>query len=426
MYEDEKESLFSFNRMNKYYLFPFLVPIVCFNTKWFSEPMKVNDGKVKIDNVSDENCHTYVFLYQMINSTSIIFAGLLYFVSYVRTKTDNKANIGNLFIERTFSNSSFLLRKKNSKIKDYILIFLMSLMITSYNILKGYQAKHPALEKRLYFLFFFTLINVFLFKKQIYSHQQFALGIALVGMIMIFTIFFVYQDYSKYQYIYDILLFFGSLIYSLYLVFVKYLSETRSYSPFYLLFIVGIISTVLTVIAYIIYSVITVGDLTYISNLFHCRDDMYVCFGNFYDYIIYYFLINAVLQMLIFLVCYYFSPEVFAISDIISPFMSFIYSTIKNKDTIIARIVVNSLGYIIIMIGSFIYNEIIVCNFWGLNNNTWKAIMQKGVNEYLGDRGDDGSNIIGEYEMDNDETRNTNRNTETEMTSNINEDDCTV
>ena len=112
MYEDEKESLFSFNKMNKYYLFPFLVPIVCFNTKWFSEPMKVNDGKVKIDNVSDENCHTYVFLYQMINSTSIIFAGLLYFVSYVRTKTDNKANIGNLFIERTFSNSSFLLRKK--------------------------------------------------------------------------------------------------------------------------------------------------------------------------------------------------------------------------------------------------------------------------------------------------------------------------
>ena len=179
-------------------------------------------------------------------------------------------------------------------------------------------------------------------------------------------------------------------------------------------------------IAYIIYSVITVGDLTYISNLFHCRDDMYVCFGNFYDYIIYYFLINAVLQMLIFLVCYYFSPEVFAISDIISPFMSFIYSTIKNKDTIIARIVVNSLGYIIIMIGSFIYNEIIVCNFWGLNNNTWKAIMQKGVNEYLGDRGDNGSNIIGEYEMDNDETRNTNRNTETEMTSNINEDDGTV
>ena len=139
-----------------------------------------------------------------------------------------------------------------------------------------------------------------------------------------------------------------------------------------------------------------------------------------------YFLINALLQVLIFLVCYYFSPEVFAISDIISPYLSFLLKVGESNVTNAIDIIFTSIGYIIVILGSFIYNEIIVCNFWGLNNNTWKAIMQKGVNEYLGDRGDNGSNIIGEYEMDNDETRNTNRNTETEMTSNINEDDCTV
>ena len=423
MEERKKEFPFSFNRMNKYYLFPFLVPIVCFNTKWFSEPMKVNDGKISIDKVTDENCHTFVFLYQMINSTSIIFSGLLYYVSIIRSKTDNKANVGNIVLDRTFSDRFNLVRKTNSRIKDYIIILSMSIMITSYNILKGYGAKHPTLEKRLYFLFFFTLINVFIFKKQIYSHQKFALVIAFIGMVMIFVIFFVYQDFAKYQYIYDILLFLGSFIYSLYLVFVKFLSENRGYSPFLLLFVIGIISTLLTLFGYIIYSYSTVGDMTYISNLFHCRSDMYVCFGNFYDYIIYYFLINAVLQILIFLVCYYFSPEVFAISDIISPFLSFIYNSFKKQDDVIPRLVVNSLGYIIIIIGSFIYNEIIVCNFWGLNENTWKAIMKKGNDEYLGNLNDRDSNAIGEYELDT--TSGTGKNEKksiTELSSSINDD----
>ena len=423
MSEEKKESLFSFNKMNKYYLFPFLVPIVCFNTKWFSETMKVNEGAVKIEQVTSENCHTFVFLYQMINSTSIIISGLLYFVSVVRTKTDNQSNVGNINPERTYSDRFYITNKNNSKIKDYLIIFAMSVMITSYNIMKGYGAKHPTLEKRLYFLFFFTLINLFIFKKQIYSHQKFSLGIAGLGMAMIFTTFFVFQDYNKYEYIYDILLFFGSFIYSLYLIFVKYLSETRSYSPFLLLFVIGIISTLLTVFGYMIYSYVTVGDLTYISNLFHCRPDMYVCFGNFYKNIICYFLINAVLQILIFLVCYYFSPEVFAISDIISPFLSFIYSSIDKKDNNVTRLVINSLGYIIIIIGSFIYNEIIVCNFWGLNNNTWKAIMKKGRDEYLGNVFERDSNLIGEYQMDDttvgDSRKSSSKNSLTELSSNI-------
>ena len=52
--------------MNKYYLLPFMVPLVCFSTKFFSEPMKMNDNKIKdVREVTDENCHTFVFLYQM-------------------------------------------------------------------------------------------------------------------------------------------------------------------------------------------------------------------------------------------------------------------------------------------------------------------------------------------------------------------------
>ena len=40
------------------------------------------------------------------------------------------------------------------------------------------------------------------------------------------------------------------------------------------------------------------------------------------------------------------------------------------------------MGYLIIAIGAFIYNEIIVCNFCKLNENTWKAIDNKGNIDY--------------------------------------------
>ena len=426
IYDDykKKECLFSINRMNKYYLLPFLVPLVCYSTKFFSEPMKMKNGQIKyVQDVTEENCHTFVFLYQMINSTSLIFGGLLYFVTIIRTKTDNKANIGNIIGGRTFSDN-LIIRKKPNRLLEYSIIIFMSIIITMYNVLKGYGTKHPTLEKRLYFLFFFCLINIFMFKKPIYSHQKFSLGIGFIGMAIIFTVFFFYLDYARYEYIYDVLLFFGSFLYSLYLVLVKYMAETKYYSPFLLLLLIGTFSTVFTVIGYIIYSFVTVNDLRYVTNIFHCRDDMYVCFGNYYDKIICYFLINAVLQVLIFLVCYYFSPEVFAISDIISPYLSFISKVIEKKNNDILNIILNSVGYIIIILCSFVYNEIIVCNFCGLNENTWKAIDKKANEDYMGMLDRD-SNSIGDYELDENSSRKSPiRTSETElsMSTSINED----
>ena len=426
--EQKKECPFSFNKMNKYYLLPFLVPIVCYCTKFCSDPLKMNRNKIKdVDDISDENLHTYVFLYQMINSTSIIFAGLLYFISIIRAQTDNKANIGTINERSISSDYSFMAKKQPNRLLEYSIIFFMSIIITLYNILKGYATKHKTLEKRLYFLFFFFLINIFFFKKPFYKHQKFSLAIGFVGMALIFAMFFIYLDKAKYNYIYDVLLFFGSFLYSLYLVLVKYMSENKGYSPFLLLFLIGIISTVATVVGFLIFSHVREGNINYVSNIFRCRPGMYVCFGNLYDHIIGYFLMNAVLQILIFLVVYYFSPEVFAISDIISPFLSCITGIIEKRDNPnVIKIIFDCIGYIIIIIASFIYNEIIVCNFWGLNKNTWKAIVKKANDDYLG-RVTDVSDSIGDDDCDiemtstKSRTSNKNRTSTSELTINLTE-----
>ena len=63
----------------------------------------------------------------------------------------------------------------------------MPFLIIAYNLGIAYGVKHPQLEKRVYFLFFITLINVFIFKKQLFKHQKLALFITLIGVIPIYT-----------------------------------------------------------------------------------------------------------------------------------------------------------------------------------------------------------------------------------------------
>ena len=79
--------LFSFQKMNKYFLLPFFVPIICFSTKFFSETMKTDGGDIDIEDVTTDNAHTFVFLYQIIQSICLILGGLLYFYTLYTTRT---------------------------------------------------------------------------------------------------------------------------------------------------------------------------------------------------------------------------------------------------------------------------------------------------------------------------------------------------
>ena len=125
------------------------------------------------------------------------------------------------------------------------------------------------------------------------------------------------------------------------------------------------------------------GDLTYLYNIFHCSETNYICVSFYYFKIIMYLILNTVLQALIFLVVYIFSPELFAISDIWSPLFSFIALCIQIKEDKWLKIFLTVLGYLIIAVGAFIYNELIVCNFCKLNENTWKAIDRKAYNDVI-------------------------------------------
>ena len=168
---------------------------------------------------------------------------------------------------------------------------------------------------------------------------------------------------------------------------------------FLLLLYQGLLCFGYTVILYMIISLAIKGDLSYIANIFYCSDTNFVCITHFGVNISLYIILNTVLQTLIFLVVYFFSPELFAISDIFSPLFSWIAAWIQEGETRGVKIFLTVLGYLIIAFGAFIYNELIVCNFWGLNENTWKAISQKAYDEILEKDIRDSYNINEDYKI---------------------------
>ena len=90
----------------------------------------------------------------------------------------------------------------------------------------------------------------------------------------------------------------------------------------------------------------------------------------------------SITQILSILVIYYFSPTLFAVTDIISPFLSWIVYCIQNGESG-RNIAFNCLGYFVVFFSSLIFNEIIICNFYGLNENVKKCIEERQKEELI-------------------------------------------
>ena len=49
----------------------------------------------------------------------------------------------------------------------------------------------------------------------------------------------------------------------------------------------------------------------------------------------------------------------------------------------ITDIILYGIGYLIVLFGSLIYNEIIICNFFGFNKNTKKGLEERLTEESI-------------------------------------------
>ena len=71
------------------------------------------------------------------------------------------------------------------------------------------------------------------------------------------------------------------------------------------------------------------------------------------------------------------------VTDIIHPIIKWIMSLFQDeKERKTLDIILNCIGYFLVLFSSLIYNEIIIFNFYGFNKNTKKYLEEKQREEF--------------------------------------------
>ena len=359
---NKKECLFSFSKLNKYFIIPFLCPVMDLIREILEDSGMVSDDIKNKD-----------FLIDMLDCLSTLAGGLLYFFAFVRTETEETRN-------------NAMNSKKKNKIIGYLII--MSLMISFPYIFWLFQRmisddNTPILERRIYYYCFLPLFSKFILKSDIFSHQILSLIISYIGMILLsIPIIKVIKEFTINNILFNLLNIEVAFLNSLVFVLIKKLTHKYYLSPYLCQLYLGFFSIIFTFIAYIILSLITKGNISIVADSFNFSD-----IDNILLFIIFnigLFLFRILDNILLVLTIYYFTPTLLMITDIIRSMLIWIYLLlIEGKKESFFNIIMTSIGYSIILFGSLIYNEIIICNFFGFNKNTKKCIEERQREELL-------------------------------------------
>ena len=370
----KKQFLFSFEKINKYYFFPFIAPIFCCITNFFIHSI-YNENK-------DMEKHLFFTLY--IDFTYLI-GGLLFFISKIRNKTEETRNDAEIYKRRASSSLKVKYiyndKSKKSKIKILLMLFLISTLITITTISNLYSLSRKNLDKRFYFIIFIIILSKYILNINIYKHQILSMMIALTGILFIDAS--IWENIKTDDYFSNIWNIFSSLSYTFFLVMVKYLTHNYYFSPLLCILFIGIISIIITFFVFMAISLYKESNLSLIINNFDFSKN--TMGFKYYIFISFGLISGPLLQLFTIYVVYYFSPILLIVTDSISPILSWIFENIfiyhfKNSAQ---EIILKIFGYLIVLFGALIYNEIIICNFCGLNKYTKKYLKERENQELI-------------------------------------------
>ena len=361
--EEKPNKLIIFAKFNRYYIILFISPIFCMLANYFIYKLK--------DNGLNIFKHQYIF--NMLNAEIFYaFAGLFYFVSYFR-KNSNRGKESDENLSK-ITNIQYIYNETTTiDFKKYILILiLLSALLISERYILTYIYDNKRLDPRIFYIILIPLFSKLILKENLYKHQYLSLAISVIGWIILSIpiCLKIKKD--------DILPNFLNLIkgacYPLSLSIIKYLSDRYYKSPLLTSLIFGTMSIILTLIGFIIYSLIKYHDLSFFNAFDFSKVDNKV---NIAIYFILIFIFGTALQLLNLLILFYFSPIFLLITEVISPFLQWIVQTIENNKNTTLELVINPIGFIIVLFSSLVCNEIIIFNFWGLSKNTKKFVNER-------------------------------------------------
>ena len=128
---------------------PFFVPIVCFSSKFFIEPILTDDSRLKIKDIDTDNSITFVYLYHILQSISLILGGLIYFISHCITKSRKKyRGFEEMYYLAVYNRNRNSSKANNKKYKKLLIIIFMPLLLFLYNSGFSYGLMRQQMEKK--------------------------------------------------------------------------------------------------------------------------------------------------------------------------------------------------------------------------------------------------------------------------------------
>ena len=225
----------------------------------------------------------------------------------------------------------------------------------------------------LFDVIFFALLSMLILKQKLYNHNYISLGIISIVLLILFiiTIPSIEKDNIFFSIIYYL---FYALLFTLYDVLVKKYMNDFYNTPYFTMFIIGIIGSV----SLIIYDVFAYFLNREISGII-------VGFQNNVTSFLYFlaFMLNLIIEFIrilgILLTIYYFTPCHFFISEYISEFITYMIDVCNSSDEFYrtSNIIIFSIASIINFFFTLVFNEVIILNFCDLDYNTKKRIEEK-------------------------------------------------
>ena len=271
-------------------------------------------------------------------------------------------------------------KKKSIKKHLYILalaiIYLIPMIL---NVFNTYSFRIGSSVSLLFTIIFYVIFGRLILGMKIYSHQIFSLIIILVSIITIILLTFIGKKIDN-VFISLLYIFAIVVLFCLYNNLVKkYFNIIYMASPYYFMFIIGLIS-ICIIFPYEIITVIAFGKDTAFNGIFYQMEKNFEK-TKLYPLI---FIADIIIAFLIvggiILTIYFFTPYHIIISESISQILSAFIIYNFGDLPMIKRVFIYILLFIIFL-GSLIYNEIFIINICSLNKNTQKYIIKRQKEE---------------------------------------------
>lgn len=238
------------------------------------------------------------------------------------------------------------------------------------------------LELKIATLYFTAILSYFWFRIKLFSHQILSIIIISIGIV-----FVNFYDILKLEGEFEILgcAFAMFFLFSVQITTEKWLMQCKYLNPFQLVFIEGIIGTIITILVVIIGYYIPCGDnwgicqsgkpIEDISKYIEIIEVQIVNFCLF-------FVSSGIYCVNLMMIKYYFTATHRSIGDFFMSLSGWCIWTnwsSTHKATILCQII----GYILVLVAVAIYNEIIVLYFCGLSENSNYEIQRRSRTESI-------------------------------------------